>query len=42
MDALRLGSPTYLEGDEARLAGEGNDRSLDRAWGYWVNESKGK
>jgi len=42
MDALRLGSPTYLEGDEARLAGEMNDRSLDRAWGYWVNEAEGK
>ncbi len=42
MDALRLGSPTYLEGDEARLAGEMNDRSLDRAWGYWVNEARGK
>jgi HCOMODA/2-hydroxy-3-carboxy-muconic semialdehyde decarboxylase len=42
MEALRLGSPTYLEGDEARLAGEMNDRSLDRAWGYWVNEAKDK
>ncbi len=40
MEALRMGSPTYLEGDEARLAGEMNDRSLDRAWGYWVNEAK--
>ena len=42
MDALRLGSPIYLEGDEARLAGEMNDRSLDRAWGYWVNEAEGR
>ncbi len=42
MEALRMGSPTYLEGDEARLAGEMNDRSLDRAWGYLVNEAKGK
>jgi HCOMODA/2-hydroxy-3-carboxy-muconic semialdehyde decarboxylase len=42
MEALRLGSPTYLEGDEARLAGEGNDRSLDRAWNYWADAAKGQ
>ncbi|MGA2089690.1 MAG: class II aldolase/adducin family protein [Stellaceae bacterium] len=41
MEALRLGSPTYLEGDEAKLSGERNNLSLDRAWGYWVNEAKG-
>jgi ribulose-5-phosphate 4-epimerase/fuculose-1-phosphate aldolase len=42
MDALRLGSPTYLEGEEATLAGAANDRSLDRAWGYWVDAAMGK
>ena len=44
MEALQLGTPTYLEGDEARLAGEMNDhdRTLERAWGYWVNEAVGK
>lgn len=36
MEALRLGTPIFLEEEEARLAAEGNDKSLDRAWNLWA------
>jgi HCOMODA/2-hydroxy-3-carboxy-muconic semialdehyde decarboxylase len=41
-EALRLGPPNYLTPEEARNAGAGNDKHIDRAWALWAcgdNES---
>lgn len=39
MDAIRLGEPIFLDPEEARLAAESNDKSLDRAWNLWKREA---
>ena len=41
LEALRLGEPIYLDPEEARLAAEGNDKSLDRAWNLWKRDIEG-
>ena len=35
LDALRLGTPVYLNREEAKGAAAANDVSLDRAWDLW-------
>lgn len=37
-EALRLGTPIYLEEEEARLAAAANDFSAERAWALWKDE----
>jgi ribulose-5-phosphate 4-epimerase/fuculose-1-phosphate aldolase len=37
-DAMRLGEPTYLTEQEARLAAATNDEQLQRPWDLWVRE----
>lgn len=39
-EALKLGTPIYLEEEEARLAAEANDTSAERAWQLWLDELK--
>jgi HCOMODA/2-hydroxy-3-carboxy-muconic semialdehyde decarboxylase len=39
MEALRLGEPMFLSGEEAVLAAERNDKALERAWALWERES---
>ncbi len=41
MEALRLGTPVYLEPEEARLAEDTNNKALDRAWALWKREAMG-
>jgi ribulose-5-phosphate 4-epimerase/fuculose-1-phosphate aldolase len=41
MEALRLGTPVYLEPEEARLAEDTNNKALDRAWALWKQEAMG-
>ena len=38
LEAIRLGEPLYLDPEEAQLAAEGNDKSLDRAWNLWKRD----
>jgi HCOMODA/2-hydroxy-3-carboxy-muconic semialdehyde decarboxylase len=38
MDAVKLGEVTYLADEEAALASERNDKSIDRAWALWAQE----
>jgi HCOMODA/2-hydroxy-3-carboxy-muconic semialdehyde decarboxylase len=40
-DALRLGSPNYLNKDEAAGAAKANDANMDRAWDLWVRAVRG-
>ncbi|HWP34061.1 MAG TPA: class II aldolase/adducin family protein [Thermodesulfobacteriota bacterium] len=42
MEALRLGSVTFLTADEAALAAEANDRQLGRAWALWARQARGE
>ncbi len=37
-ESLRLGTPIYLEDEEARLAAAANDGSAERAWNLWKDE----
>jgi len=37
-EALRLGTPIYLEDEEARLSAAANDFSAERAWALWKDE----
>jgi ribulose-5-phosphate 4-epimerase/fuculose-1-phosphate aldolase len=39
MDAMRLGEPMFLADEEAALAAQRNDMSLDRAWGLWQRQA---
>jgi ribulose-5-phosphate 4-epimerase/fuculose-1-phosphate aldolase len=39
MEALRLGEPMFLAAEEAVLAADRNDKSLDRAWGLWRRQA---
>lgn len=41
MEALRLGTPIYLEAEEGAKAADTNDKALDRAWTLWEREVKG-
>ncbi|HZT51682.1 MAG TPA: class II aldolase/adducin family protein [Stellaceae bacterium] len=41
MEAMRLGTPVFLEPEEARRAEETNNRALDRAWALWKREATG-
>jgi len=41
LEALRLGTPVYLEPEEARLAEDTNNKALDRAWALWKQEAMG-
>jgi HCOMODA/2-hydroxy-3-carboxy-muconic semialdehyde decarboxylase len=38
MEAMRLGEPMFLADEEAVLAAQRNDMSLDRAWGLWQRQ----
>jgi ribulose-5-phosphate 4-epimerase/fuculose-1-phosphate aldolase len=42
LEAIRLGEPLYLDPEEAQLAAEGNDKSLDRAWNLWKRDVEPK
>ncbi|HUZ74701.1 MAG TPA: class II aldolase/adducin family protein [Stellaceae bacterium] len=42
MEALRLGTPVYLEPDEARMAEDTNNKALGRAWALWKREAMGE
>ncbi len=39
MEAMRLGTPVFLEPEEAQLAEATNNRALDRAWALWQREA---
>lgn len=39
VDALRLGEPVYLEGEEAVKAAETSDRVVERPWSLWRSET---
>ncbi len=40
LEAIRLGEPMYLDEEEAELAAQSNDKSLDRAWNLWKREAQ--
>ena len=41
MEAMRLGTPVFLEPEEARRAEATNNSALDRAWALWKQEAMG-
>jgi ribulose-5-phosphate 4-epimerase/fuculose-1-phosphate aldolase len=41
MEAMRLGTPIFLEPEEARRAEATNNGALDRAWALWKQEAMG-
>ena len=41
MEAMRLGTPVFLEPEEARRAEATNNGALDRAWALWKQEAMG-
>ena len=41
-EALRLGSPTFLNDDEAKAASAANDMQVDRPWTLWRMKALGK
>ena len=42
VEAIRLGEPVYLEGEEAVKAAESADRVVERPWSLWRSEALGE